>query len=275
VSQTRASRGETLQAVTARELLTVARSRSSLVLLAGVTVILFSILFSGGATHRYLPTAVDLLLPLEFLVPAVAIALGYRPLAEDVRRGELDILETYPLSTSTYVFGVFLGRALAVLVVIGLPLVFVGSYVALTTPDVPSILTTQQGADSPFVFVRFVALTLFFGLVVLSMALAASALARSRRSALVVGIVVLALVVIGADLLVLRGFSGGTISSEALLTVLSLSPTSAFRGLVFETVISAAVDTGRRQAAPALSVVGLLFWLVLSLGVTTLTLAWR
>lgn len=262
---TRAGR---VQAVTARELVTVARSRASLVLLAGVTAILFGVVLAGSSDTRFLPTTVDLLLPLELLVPAVAIALGYRPIAADSRRGELDVLDTYPLSHGGYVLGVFVGRAIALVAIVGVPLLLVGLYVAGTSPDVPSTLTAQQGVDSPLVFVRFAVLTLLFGLVVLPMALAASALARSRRSALVLGIVLLALVVIGADLLVLRGFSGGTIGADGLLSVLALSPTSAYRGLVFETVVSTAVDTGRRQASPLLSVVGLFFWLFLSLVVT-------
>lgn len=266
---------QALQAVAARELVTVARSRAALVLFVAVTVAVVGIAVTGSSGPRYLPTTVDLLLPMEVLVPAVAIAFGYRTIAADARRGELDVLETYPLSIRGYVVGVFLGRLLTLVVVLGIPLAVVGVLLAVTPTDTPSILTAQRGVDSPLVFVRFVVLTLLYALVVLAMALAASALARSRRSALVLAIVVLGFVVVGLDLLILRGFVDGVVGADRLTTVLALSPTSAYRGLVFETVISTAVDTELRQAVPLLNVLGLLLWTGLSFVVTTVALSSR
>jgi len=264
-----------VQAVAARELVTVARSRAALALFAAVTVVVVGVAFTGNADPRYLPTTVDLLLPLEVVVPAVAVALGYRTIAADARRGELDVLETYPLSTTGYVGGVFVGRAIAVTLVLGVPLLLVGVGLGLTTTESPTVLTAQRGVDSPLVFVRFTVLTLLYANVVLAMALAASALARSRQSALVLAVVVLGVVVVGLDLLVLRGFVGGTVGTDQLTTALALSPTSAYRGLVFETVISTAVGTETRQAAPLLSGVGLVLWTGLSFVVTTAALASR
>lgn len=264
-----------IQAVAARELVTVARARSSLVLLAGVGIVVFGIVGTSNSAPDYLPTAVDLLLPLELLVPAVAIALGYRTIAADARRGELAVLETYPLTTWGYVLGVYLARALAMIVIVGGPLLLVGLYLAVTTPEEPTFLATHSGVDSPIVFLRFVLLTLFFGVTVLAMALAASALARSRRSALVGGVVILALVVVGLDLLIVRGFVGEQVPASQLTSALALSPTSAYRGLVFETVLSTATEADLRHAAPGASVLGLVAWLVASLLVTTVTIARR
>ncbi|MEF8821049.1 MAG: ABC transporter permease subunit [Halovenus sp.] len=266
---------QALQAIAARELVTVARSRASLVLFAAVTLVVVGVAVTGSSDPRYLPTTVDLLLPLELLVPAVAIALGYRTIAADARRGELDVLETYPVSTRGYVAGVFLGRLVALAVILAVPLGLVGLVLAFTSTDTPSLLAAQRGVDSPLVFVRFAVLTLLYALVVLAMALAASALARSRRSALVLAIVVLGFVVVGLDLLVLRGFADGFVGSDRLTTVLALSPTSAYRGLVFETVISTAVDTELQQAVPLLNVLGLFLWTGLSFVVTTIVLSSR
>lgn len=256
-----------LQAVAVRELVSVVRARSTLVLLAGVTLVTLGIVFASSAEPDYLPTAVDLLLPMEFVVPAVAIALGYRTIAADAHRGELDVLETYPISAGQYVLGVFLGRAIALCVLIVLPLTVVGVYVATTSPSQPTFLASHQGIDSPIIFVRFVVLTLLFGLTVLAMAIAASALASSHRSALVLGIVVLGIVVIGLDLLIIRGFAGDLVPGSQLTTVLSLSPTSAYRSLVFETVLSTAIETDLRQAAPLHSLLGLAIWSVASLSI--------
>lgn len=263
MSETESSRaptGSAFQAVVARELLTVARSRASVVLFVGVSVVAFGIVFATGTQPDYLPTAVDLLLPMELLVPAVAVALGYKTIAADDRRGELDVLDTYPLPSWGYVLGVYVGRAISLAVIVGLPLALLGLYIATQPTEEFAQLATHQGVDSPIVFVRFLALTLAFGFAVLAMALAASAIARSRQNALVVGIVVLLLVVVGFDLLVVRGFVGGWIASEQLTGALALSPTSAYRGLVFETVVSTATETDLRQASAAGSTLGLAAW---------------
>lgn len=267
--------GRSLQAVVARELLTVARSRASIVLLAGVSLVAFGVVLATGTQPAYLPTAVDLLLPMELLVPAVAVALGYRTIAADDRRGELDVLRTYPLPSWGYVLGVYLGRALSVLAIVGLPLALVGVYISTQSTEGLVGLATHQGVDSPIVFARFVALTLVFGFTVLAMALAASAVARSRRSALVVGVALLVLVVVGLDLVLVRGFVGGWIGDGQLTSALALSPTSAYRGLVFETVISAATEPELRQASTAASALGLAVWGVGSLLVAAVTTARR
>lgn len=264
----------TTQAVAVRELVTVARARSSLVLLAGVALLTLGVALVGGEPN-YLPTAVDLLLPMEFFVPAVAIALGYRTVVADARRGELDVLETYPVSTGRYVLGVYLGRALALVVTLGVPLTLVGISLAVSSPSQSALFATHRGVDSPVVFVRFVALTLVFGLTVLAMTLAASALAGSRRSALVGGVVVFALVVFGLDLLVVRGFAGGFVPTDQLTAVLALSPTSAYRGLVFEAVVSTAVQTDLRQASVPLSAASLGLWALGSLAVATIAVERR
>lgn len=259
-----------VQAIFARELLTVLRARSSYVLFLGVTAVSAGIVLATGSQPAFVPVAVDLLLPMELLVPAVAIALGYRTIAADDRRGELAVLRTYPVPPVRYVFGVFLGRAAAMTVVLAGPLALVGVYVALSPSPGSALLATHEGVDSPVVFARFVVLTVAFGLTVLAMALAASALARSRPTALVLGIVVLGVVVLGLDLLVVRGFAGGWIGSGQLTTALAVSPTSAYRGLVFETVLSTATDSDLQQASVLLSTAGLLGWTALSLLVATL-----
>lgn len=264
-----------IQAVAAREVVSVVRARSTVALLVGVLLVTFGVVFVSNAEPEYLPTAVDLLLPMEFLVPAVAVALGYRTIISDSTRGELDVLATYPLSVSRYIIGVFVGRAIVLSVLLTVPLAIVGVYLAFTSPDAPTFLATHQGVDSPLIFVRFIALTLLFGLVVLAMTIAVSALASTQRGALVFGLVVLALVVIGLDLLILRGVAVGTVGDGWLTTVLSVSPTSAYRGLVFETVLSTAVQTDLQQANPIASVLGLLSWLAGSLAVATGAVARR
>lgn len=254
--------------VLVRELLTVARSRAYLGLVAGVTLVAVGVVFAGdGPEVGYVPVAVDLLLPFEVLVPAVAVALGYRVITDDAGRGELDVLETYPVPAWAYVAGVYLGRALAVAVALAVPLAVVGGYLATQSPPDPATLATHRGVDSPVLFVRFGALTLLYGLVALALALAVSALAWSRRTAIVLAVLVLGLVVVGVDLVLLRGLGTGWIADRQLTTALAASPASAYRGLVFETVLYVAFDAESGYASPAASLAGLLAWLAGALAV--------
>lgn len=263
------NRTQAVQTVLVRELLTVARSRAYAGLVVGVTLVSFGILWVGGGSEvGYVPAAIDLLLPLELVIPAVAIALGYRTITGDAQRGELDVLETYPVPAWSYVLGVYLGRALALAVAVAGPLLLVGVYLSTQSPPDPSTLATHSGIDSPVLFVRFAALTLLYGLVVLALALAVSALAWSRRTAIVLAVILLGIVVVGVDLVLLRGFGTGWVEARQLTTALAISPTSAFRGAVFETVLYVAFDAETGYASPAASVLGLFVWLGVGLAVT-------
>jgi ABC-type transport system involved in multi-copper enzyme maturation permease subunit len=270
------SRLRTLQPIVGRELLTIFRSRVYLGLVAGVTVVAFGMLFAGGGSEiGYVPSAIDLLTPFELLVPAVAVALGYRTITDDARSGELEVIRTYPVPSWAYVVGVFVGRALALVVALVLPLALVGVYLSTQSPIDPSTLATHSGIDSPVLFVRFIVLTVWYGLVALSLALAVSALAWSRRTAIALAILVFGLVIVGIDLVLLRGFGIGWVGSHQLTTVLAASPASAYRGLVFETVLYVAFDAETGYASPGASLLGLGFWLLASLAVTTLAVGRR
>lgn len=270
------SRFEPLQPIVGRELLTVVRSRVYLGLVFGVFVVLFGMLFAGGGSEiGYVPSAIDLLTPLELLVPVVAVALGYRTITDDARRGELEVLKTYPVSAWQYVLGVFIGRAIALVVAVGVPLTVVGLYLSTQSPPDPSTLATHSGIDSPLLFVRFILITICYSLVALSLALFVSAIAWSRRTAIGLAILLFGLVAAGIDIVLLRGFGTGWIQGQQLTTLLALSPASAYRGLVFETVLYVAFDTDSGYASPVASVLGLGGWLTFSLAVTTVAVRRR
>ena len=265
-----------VQAVLVRELLTVARSRAYLGLVAGVSLVTAGVLAVGGGVEvGYIPGAVDLLLPLELLVPAVAVALGYRTVTDDADRGELDVLETYPVPPWAYVLGVYGGRAVALVGALGVPLALAGLYLSAQSPPDPTTVATHGGVDSPVLFIRFVGLTLLYGLAALALTLAVSALAWSRRTAIVLAILLLGAVAVGIDLLLLRGFGTGWIAESQLTTALAASPASAYRGLVFETVLYVAFDAESGYAAPAASVAGLFAWLVTGLVLTVVGVSRR
>ena len=270
-SETAPSTTHVLGAIVRRELRTVARTGTFLVLTGVVSIVLLGIAWIGGGLRAgYVPTAVDLLTPLELLVPIVAVAFGYRAILGDEQRGELEVLRTYPVSSWQLVVGVYLGRAAGVIVAIAIPLVVVFVAIAMTGAETVRVYATHAGADSPVLFARVIVLTVLFALVVLSVALAISAIAGGTRSALALAVVALVVLLVGADLAIVYGFATGVIGDSSLVYTMALSPLSAFRGLVLETAVVVAAGTGPRTASPIASLFGLGLWTAVSLVVAIL-----
>jgi ABC-2 type transport system permease protein len=250
-----------LFAVTDREFQTVVRTRAYAVLGLGFFVLTVAIAWTSGASG-YAPLTLDLLTPTEVLVPALAFAFGYRSILGDEQRGELDVLRTYPLSRSGYVFGVYLGRATALLPVVLVPLLVAAVFPPLVGGVQSSVIASHAGADSVFLYLRFVVLTAVFTLVVLAAALAVSAGASSTRAALALGVTLLVALIVGLDLGIVAGLASGFVGEGTLVYTLAFSPNSAFRGLVLDTVVSAVTAPGVRAAAPLANLFGLLSWFV-------------
>ena len=247
-----------------RELSTLVRTRSYTILSVGLAVVFGGVARAGGTDGGYVPTAVDLLLPLELLVPLVAVALGYRAFGGD--NDDRAVLLSYPVSKRSLVAGVFAGRLVGLTAIVGIPLGSVGLVAARAGGPGSRVFATHGGGDSPVLFVRFLALTICFGAVVLAMAMAASVLVRTSRAALAATLAVLVAVVAGGDLAALAGITAGRIGDDALGTVLAASPNAAYRGLVLETVVGVVADRGGAIDVPA-AVAGLVGWLLVSLGV--------
>ncbi|MFC7095861.1 ABC transporter permease subunit [Halobaculum marinum] len=269
------SRVERTTAVIDRELRTLARTRS----LLGVAVafVFIVVAIAGGAVGApggYVSLTLDLLTVVELLVPTLAFALTYRSIRGDADRSELDVIRTYPITRAEYVGGVFLGRLTGVIAVVGVGLGLAGVFVAFDSPDAASFLATHQAGDSPVVYVRFVALTMAYAATTVAMITAASAAARSSRESLAVGVGVVLSVAVGLDLALVGLLSGGVVTNVGAL--LGVSPASAFRGLVIETAVAPALaaSTPVPAASPAVSLLGLGGWLVLSLLVATVVV-WR
>ncbi|MEF8807435.1 ABC transporter permease [Natronomonas sp.] len=228
-------------AVVRREITTMARTRAYAVLTVLLAGVLLGIVErSDAVAGGYVPSAVDLLLPMEVLVPVIAIALGYRAFSGD--NDDTAVLSTYPVSNASLVAGVFFGRLVGLVAVVGLPLLAVMALVAVTPGLESAVFATTGGIDSPILFVRFVALTVVFGAAVLAVTLAASILARSSRAALALAVGIFVAVVVGGDLLVLGGLAAGSIPVDSLEIALAISPNSAYRGLVFEYVVGVAAE---------------------------------
>ncbi|ELY58921.1 ABC transporter permease [Natronolimnohabitans innermongolicus] len=259
-----------LKTIVGRELRTVVRTRTFFVLALAFAAVVLGIAAVGESIQAgYVPTLVDLLTPLELLVPVLAVAFGYRAILGDEQRGELDVLETYPVSSRELVLGVYLGRAIGLVVTVVVPLAIVAVAVAVTEGSWLSIYATHSGADSPVLFGRFVVLTALFALSVLAVAIAISSVVSGTRSALALAVVALVVLLVGIDLAIAYGFSIGVIGDSELVYTLAVSPLSAFRGLVFESAVVVASGTGPDVAAPLSSLVSLVGWTVGSLALAT------
>ena len=262
-------------AVFAREVRGAARSRTYLLLALALALVVFGLAEAGnGPSAGYIPTVVDVLLVVEVLVPAVAFAVGYRSITDDAVRGTLDVLATYPLPPWAYVAGVYAGRAVALLSVVSAPILILGIVVAVSAGPETTVFASHRGVDSPLLFVRFMALTATFALTALAIAVAISALADSRRRAILLALVGLLVVVVGADVTVLRALTGGLADVDPGI-LLGLSPASAYRGLVFETVLYVAFSERAGFVSVPVAVAGLLGWSVLGLLVATLAVRSR
>jgi len=250
-------------AVVEREVRALSRSRSVWLLAIGFFALVVAIAALGGQAG-YVPLVLALLTPIEVLVPVLVVALGYRAILGDRLRGELKILDTFPITPIRYGLGVYCGRlgvALGVVVVT----LFAAGFVVPLSGDTPNVLAQPGGLDSPVYYARFVALTILFTGVVLAITLLISSVARSARRGLVSAVGLLLVLVVGFDLVIIAGVGQGWIVERGLSEALAASPLSAYRGLVMTYAVEPAVTMPVRAASPIASVFSLAVWTSLSL----------
>jgi ABC-type transport system involved in multi-copper enzyme maturation permease subunit len=267
------TRRDHLLAFAQREFTTLVRTRTYLALSAVFAALVIGLPVVGGV-GGYLPLVLDLLTPVEVLVPVVAVAFGTWTILADADHGELDVIRTYPIDRATYVGGVYLGRATGLLLVVVVPLVAVGLLVPVLRAPTTSVVAAHDTVDSPLYFLRFLVLTCGYALVVLALSMAVSAVARSRRQGVVLATLVVLVVLVGLDLLVIAGIGVGLVNPGLLSVFLGLTPPGAFRGLVLATATGGLVRTGPPAATVPVSVVGLLLWSVTALAAARAA-AWR
>ena len=247
--QTRAFR---LQAIISREVKTVWRTRTYFVLgIAFIAVIIGLAHSAGGYEAGYGPAVVDLLTPLEILVPVLGFAFGYRAILSDTTSGEHAILQTFPVRQWTYVAGVFIGRALWTIVIVFFPLLAVAGLTAVTSVETVPFYETHDAADSPILFGRFIVLTVLYTLPIVAIALAISAFAKSLWSALALTAILFMFISFGGDLLALIALER---FPDLSIYLSAMTPNSAYRGLVFEHVLGASEPTAAHSVINAISI---------------------
>lgn len=263
----------TVLTVVQRELVTVQRTRALIAAAVAFGALIVGLAWTGGS-NGYVPAVLTLLTPIEVLVPALAVAIGYRAVQGDAQRGELELLRTYPLSRTEAIIGVYLGRAAVLVVAIVVPLTVVAIVVTLTSGASSTVFPTHSGADSILLFVRFAVLTVGYALVALAAAIALSAATRSLRAAVALASALVVVLAVGLDLAIIGGLAGGVVPDGGLPWLLAASPNSAYRGLVLQTVVAAVGTSGFETAPAVLNLTGLIAWFT-SMLVVARAAIWR
>ena len=259
-----------------REVRAAARSRSYLALSMVTAAALFGVATAGGGpVGGYIPTVVDALVVVELLVPTVAFAVGYRSMADPIERGELDLLETYPLPTWGYVGGVYAGRAVVLTAILGVPLAALGLYVATTAGPETSVFASHRGVDAPALYLRYIALTMVYGYVSLSLVFVLSVLAGTRSRALVLALAGLLVLSVGTDVAVFTALDSGVVGTASLGDILAVTPAGAYRGLVLDQILYVAVPTRSSFVPGWLAATVLVCWWGATLVAAALVVSFR
>jgi ABC-2 type transport system permease protein len=259
--------------VAEREFRTVVRTPMLVVLAAGFVGLLVGLSWLGSS-GAYLALVLDLLTPVEVLVPVLAFAFGYRALLGDRESGELETIRTYPIRSELYVLGVFLGRAVVVIGVVVLGLAGAAALVPLGGERQLTVIASHATVDSPALYLRYVVLTALFALAVLAVAILVSATARSTRGGLALATGAVLMLVVGLDSALVGALTGGFVSPDGLTALLAVSPNTAYRALVFTVSLGPAGVSVPPGPAALASTVGLVGWLVVAL-VAAALVVWR
>lgn len=155
-----------------------------------------------------------------YLLPLIALILGYDAIVAERERGSLDLLLSLPITRLELLLGKFLGLAgaLTVATVIGFGAAGV-------------LLVGQTGGDALYHYLGFILSALLLGFAFLSLAVMVSVLAHDRVRASGLAIALWFFFVLVYDLLLL-GFlvlSAGQLGASVFPVLLLLNPADVFR----------------------------------------------
>jgi Cu-processing system permease protein len=250
------------------------RNRWVLAVALVFTVFALVIAYFGGAQQGMVGfrsiefTIASLVSLVIYLIPLIALVLGFDAIVGERERGSLDLLLSMPITRFELLLGKYLGlaAALAFSTLAGFGLVAV-------------VLSTQLSLNALFHYVGFILSSVLLGMAFLSLAVMLSVFAadRTRASGLAIAlwfffVLVFDLVLLGA-LVITGGQYGGAIFPYLLL----LNPADVFRILnIFSledvrTLYGLATVFPRGLAEPWLLTLVMLAWIAAPLGIA----AWR
>ncbi len=175
-----------------------------------------------------------------YLVPLLALVMGAGAIIDEKRRGLLDLILAYPISSSEYFLGTFLGYALALAIALVASFVPTGVVLSMTT------------GINVFQYSLLLVLILGLGTSFLALSFLISILSRDPARGIASSVLVWIFAVLVFDLgLVglLVGF-GGQIPAPAFGAMMLLNPTDVFRLIAFTWVGSASSPLGLATVSP-------------------------
>lgn len=172
-------------------------------------------------------TVASLVSLVIYLIPLIALILGYDAIVGERERGSLDLLLSMPITRLELLLGKFLGlsAALASATIAGFGLVGL-------------LLAYQIDINALYHYAGFMFSAVLLGMVFLSLAMMVSVMAKDRASASGAAIAVWFLFVLVYDLILLGilVLSGGSFGEALFPLLLLLSPADIFRILnIFST----------------------------------------
>jgi Cu-processing system permease protein len=223
----------------------------------------------GAVGFRSIEVTIASLVSLViYLVPLIALILGFDAIVGERERGSLDLLLSMPLTRFELLLGKFLGlaAALACSTIVGFGLVGV-------------LLASKLPPTAWYHYAGFTLSSVLLGMAFLSLAVAVSVFASDRTRASGTAIALWFFFVLVYDLLLLGGLvaTGGHAGADAFPFLLLANPADVFRILnIFgldevRTMYGLTTVFPPRLANPALLGAVMLAWIALPLGLAT----WR
>lgn len=248
------------------------RIRNRWVLAVALVFAVFALLIAyfgaaqqGAVGFRGIEVTIASLVSLViYLVPLIALILGYDAVVGERERGSLDLLLSMPVTRLEVLLGKFFGLSAA------LSLSTLAGFGAVGV-----LLAYQLNLDALFHYFGFVLSAVLMGMAFLSMAVMVSVLASDRARASGAAIALWFFYVLVFDLLLLGGLvvSGGGVSGDVFSYLLLLNPADIFRILnIFsmeevKTLYGLATVFPETLANPWLLGMLMVFWIIAPLGV--------
>lgn len=210
----------------AKELRDRMRNRWVLAVALVFTVFSLVITYFGGAAQGQLGlrsiefTIASLVSLVIYLIPLIALLLGFDAIVGERERGSLDLLLALPITRLELLLGKYLGLAAA------LTLSTLAGFALVAL-----LLFKQYGWTGLFHYLGFMISSVLLGLAFLSLALLISVIARERTRASGLAIALWFFFVLVFDLLLLGGLvaTGGAYGGDAFAYLLLLNPADVFR----------------------------------------------
>lgn len=249
--------------------------RNRWVVIAAVLMVVFSLVLAAAGAAPTGDVGVDRLSVIVasltslaiYLVPLLALLIGFDAVAGEVERGTLPLILAYPVSR----LEILVGKFLAHLVILALAVVL-----GYGAAGVAALVTDTRAGAGVAALVRLGWSSILLGATFLGAAYALSALSRrpSGAAGLAIGLWLLFVVLYDLALLAMVvADGGGALTTHVLPVALLANPADAFRlfNLAASDAVGAASGMGAAAASIALwkSALSVIIWPVI-----TLALAW-